>query len=45
MKLLIEIIYNRKRSTKQSRLGFKIDRASELKEKRKCFYSNIRQGV
>ncbi len=45
MKLILEIIYYRKRSTKQSRLGFRIDRASYLKEKSKRFYSNVRQGV
>ncbi len=45
MKLSLEMIYNREQSTKQSRLGFWIDSVSELKEERKRFCSNIRQGV
>jgi hypothetical protein len=45
MKLLLEIIYKRKQSTKQSRLGFD-DRQSVLIEREaQAIYFNIRQGV
>jgi hypothetical protein len=44
MKLSLEIIYQSKQSTKENRLGFWIDRASQLKEKLKHLYSNDKTG-
>jgi hypothetical protein len=38
MKLSVEIIYKRKQSIKQSRLGFSVRQIVLIKEKRKHFY-------
>ncbi len=45
MKLSFEIIYKRKQSTKQSRLGFSDRQNVLIKREAQAFYFNIRQGV
>jgi hypothetical protein len=45
MKLSSEIIYERKQSTKQSRLGFSDRQSILIKREAQAFYFNARQGV
>ncbi len=45
MKLLLEIIYQRKQSTKQSRLGFDERQSALIKREVHVLYYNVRQGV
>ncbi len=45
MKLLLEIIYKWKQSTKQSRLGFDDRQSILIKREAQGLYFNVRQGV
>jgi hypothetical protein len=45
MKLSLEIIYNRKQSTKQSSLGYSYRQSVLNKREAQGLYFNIRQGV
>ncbi len=45
MILLLEMIYKRKQSTKQSRLGFDDRQSVLIKREAEAFYFNVRQGV
>jgi hypothetical protein len=45
MKLSLEIIYKRKQSTKQGRLGFNDRQIVLIKREAQALYFNVRQGV
>ncbi len=45
MKLILEIIYKRKQSTKQSRLGVSDRQSVLIKREAQALYFNVRQGV
>jgi hypothetical protein len=45
MKLLLQIIYKREQSTKQSRLGFDDRQSILIKREAQVLYFNVRQGV
>ncbi len=45
MKLWFEMIYKRKQSTKQSRLGFSDRQSILIKREAQVLFFNVRQGV
>ena len=45
MELWLEIIYKRKQSTKQSRLGFSDRQSILIKREAQALYFKVRQGV